>query len=137
MQIGLPLRHHFITDNVLWTEEGHRLSWRMMLRVKHGRAIYKVKDKITKKTTIINLSNYLTAKQQRLATTKPDVIWQFAQHLKEDYHAKGQEVSVYVDCRVQVNGKKYKQLINPDIDLAEVEWQTFKHCNWILPSKQD
>ncbi|MEO8934257.1 MAG: HTTM domain-containing protein, partial [Xanthomarina sp.] len=29
IQIALPLRHHFIEGNVLWTEEGHRLSWRM------------------------------------------------------------------------------------------------------------
>ena len=30
IQIALPLRQHVFTDNVLWTEEGHRLSWRMM-----------------------------------------------------------------------------------------------------------
>jgi hypothetical protein len=38
---------------------------------------------------------------------------------------------------VRVNGKAYKRLINQDIDLANVEWQTFKHSDWILPSKQD
>ena len=34
IQLALPLRHWFIQDDVLWTEEGHRLSWRMMLRAK-------------------------------------------------------------------------------------------------------
>ena len=34
IQIALPLRHWFFQDDVLWTEEGHRLSWRMMLRGK-------------------------------------------------------------------------------------------------------
>lgn len=28
IQIGLPLRHYFFKDNVLCTEEEHRLSWR-------------------------------------------------------------------------------------------------------------
>ncbi|MEO1012265.1 MAG: HTTM domain-containing protein, partial [Bacteroidota bacterium] len=28
IQLLLPLRHHIIKDEVLWTEEGHRLSWR-------------------------------------------------------------------------------------------------------------
>ena len=36
LQLILPLRHHIIKDDVLWTEEGHRLSWRMMLRSRGG-----------------------------------------------------------------------------------------------------
>ncbi len=35
-QILLPLRHWTYPGNVNWTEEGHRLSWHMMLRVKGG-----------------------------------------------------------------------------------------------------
>ncbi|MEP1487959.1 MAG: HTTM domain-containing protein [Algibacter sp.] len=137
IQIALPLRHHFIKDDVLWTEEGHRLSWRMMLRSKYGVATFKVLDKSTEKTINIKLSDYLTKKQQRLVSSKPDVIWQFAQRLKQRFNDNGQQVSVFVDCKVRVNGKAYKRLINPDIDLANVEWQTFKHSDWILPSKQD
>lgn len=45
IHILLPLRHWVIKDDVLWTEEGHRLSWRMMLRVKSGYANYKVVNK--------------------------------------------------------------------------------------------
>ena len=137
VQVALPLRHYFIKDNVLWTEEGHRLSWRMMLRSKYGIAKYKVVNKKTQQVTRVKLSNYLTAKQSRLASSKPDVIWQFAQRLKKEYSKKGQDVAVFVDCKVQVNGRDYKQLTNPKVDLAEVKWQTFKHANWILPSKQD
>lgn len=137
VQIALPLRHHFIEDNVLWTEEGHRMSWRMMLRSKYGIAKYKVVNKKTQQVTRVKLSNYLTAKQTRLASSKPDVIWQFAQRLKKEYNKKGQDVAVFVDCKVKVNGRDYKQLTNPKVDLAEVKWQTFKHANWILPSKQD
>ena len=36
LQVALPLRHHFIQGDVLWTEEGHRMSWRMMLRSRSG-----------------------------------------------------------------------------------------------------
>ena len=137
IQIALPLRHHFIEDDVLWTEEGHRLSWRMMLRIKSGYATYKVKDKTTGKITAIKLSDYLTRKQRRHASTKPDVIWQFAQHLKDDFASKGQDVSVFVNCKVSVNGKNHKKLINSEVDLANTPWQYFGHNDWILPSKQD
>lgn len=137
VQIGLPLRHHFIEDDVLWTEEGHRLSWRMMLRAKGGTANYSVENKETGKRFIVNMNDYLTQKQIRTASTKPDVIWQFSQYLKEHFKRNGQDVSVFVDCKVSINGKPYKRLINPEVDLGNEPWQTFKHSSWILPSKQD
>ncbi|RKE98614.1 HTTM domain-containing protein [Ichthyenterobacterium magnum] len=137
VQIILPLRHHFIKDNVLWTEEGHRLSWRMMLRSKSGFAQYKVIDKASGTIIPINLNDYLTKKQQRGATTKPDVIWQFAQHLKKKYAENGVDIQVFVNCNISINGKPRKTLINPEIDIANVEWSVFKHNDWILPSKQD
>jgi len=137
IQIGLPLRHHFIEDNVLWTEEGHRLSWRMMLRSKSGKTSYIVENKRTKKRIDIKLDNYLSKKQIRSASAKPDVIWQFAQRLKQDFKDKGEDVAIYINAKISVNGKPYKTLINPDIDIASVKWHVFKHNNWILPSKED
>ena len=136
LQTALPLRHHFIDDDVLWTEEGHRLSWRMMLRAKSGHATYLVENKTTSQRNFVNLDEYLTKKQKRAASTKPDVIWQFAQYLKQKYEAEGQDIAVYVDCKISVNGKPSETLINSDVDLANVPWDVFKHSNWILPSKQ-
>ena len=137
IQVGLPLRHYFIQDNVLWTEEGHRLSWRMMLRTKHGQTSYWVENKETGKRLKIDLDAYLSEKQQRSASTKPDVIWQFSKRLKEKFREKGQDVAVYVTSKVSVNEKPYKTFINPEIDIASTEWSIFKHSSWILPSKQD
>lgn len=135
IHIALPLRHHFFKDDVLWTEEGHRLSWRMMLRSKSGRTTYTVIDEETNNAIPINLSDYLTKKQRRSASAKPDVMWQFAQHLKKDFAKKGKSVKVYVEAYIRVNGKPSKQLIDPEVDLANEEWHHFKHNEWILPSK--
>ena len=66
LQLALPLRHHFIQDNVLWTEEGHRLSWRMMLRTKSARTSFIIVDKATNVETKIKLKDYLTKKQIRI-----------------------------------------------------------------------
>lgn len=137
VQILLPLRHHVIEDNVLWTEEGHRLSWRMMLRTKHGIANYKVIDKQTGREIPVTLQQFLTPKQVRIAGSKPDVIWQFAQHLKKYFKDRGQDVSVFVDAKISVNGKPFKALINTEVDLANTEWNTFKHSDWILPSNEE
>ncbi len=137
IQILLPLRHWAIKDDVLWTEEGHRMSWRMMLRSKSGNASYKVLDKSNNRVIPITISDYLTKKQQAIASSKPDIIWQFAQHLKTQYKKKGIEIEVYVNCSVSVNRKPFQRLIDPKVDLASVKWDVFKHSDWILPSKQD
>ncbi|NNK88449.1 MAG: HTTM domain-containing protein [Flavobacteriaceae bacterium] len=134
IQIGLPLRHWFIPDNVLWTEEGHKLSWRMMLRSRSGLARFKVIDKATQEQFMINLDDYLTQKQKRLVSSRPDFIWQFAQLLKKEFKDQGQDIAVYVKCQVSVNGRPYRQLIDPEIDLASVKWNAFRHSDWILPS---
>ncbi len=135
IHIGLPLRHHYFEDDVLWTEEGHRLAWRMMLRAKDGRARFRVVDTETNNAIPINLNDYLSKKQQRNVSTKPDIIWQFAQRLKQDFKKKGKSVKVYASIYVSVNGKPRKRLIDPNVDLANEEWHHFKHHSWIMPSK--
>ncbi len=137
VHMALPLRHWFFKDNVLWTEEGHRLSWRMMLRAKSGFVIFKVVDKNTGEETNLKISDYLSKKQRRLITTHPDIIWQFAQRLKKQYAEKNQDIAIYVNSKISVNGRALETYIDPNIDLASVKWNAFKHSDWILPSKLD
>jgi len=137
IQLALPLRHNFIPDKVLWTEEGHRLSWRMMLRSKTGRTTFEIVDKTSGNKWTVKLNDYLTSKQKRLINTHPDAIWQFAQILKREYEAKGLDVAVHVRASVSVNRRPYKKLIDSDVDLSTVEWNAFKHSDWILPSDLD
>lgn len=137
-QVFMPLRHWVIKDNVLWTEEGHRMSWRMMLRYKSGIAQYTVVDSVSNEEIRIKLEDYLTKKQIAHASTKPDFIWQFAQRLKQEYYIeKGLDVAVYVDCKISVNGRPFQPLIDSTVDLGKVKWDAFRHHNWILPSKLD
>lgn len=131
IQVALPLRHHFIKGNVLWTEEGHRLSWRMMLRSRSGYATFTVVDKKTKQRTVVKLSEYLTPKQQRKIGALPDFMWQFAQRLKQEYKAKGQDIEVYVKGKARVNNSKSYVLIDPTVDLASVKWNQFTHNPWV------
>lgn len=132
VQMLLPIRHHFIKGDVLWTEEGHRLSWRMMLRTRSGYARIKVVDKATGQDVFINLKDYVSPKQERQVYSYPDFAWQFAQKLKRDYESKGKEVSVYFDGKVSVSGGTYRPLIDPTIDLASAPWYHFKHNPWII-----
>ncbi|RZS99017.1 HTTM domain-containing protein [Aquimarina brevivitae] len=134
LQIILPLRHWFIPGDVLWTEEGHRLSWRMMLRGRSGITNFYIVDKNdpSDRRTIVNKLKYVTQKQVNSLNTKPDFMWQFAQRLHKIYEAEGKDIAVYVKSRVSVNGKKRKVLIDPDVDLASVPWNHFKTNPWVI-----
>jgi hypothetical protein len=130
----LPLRHWIIEDDVLWTEEGHRLSWRMMLRSRVGSGTFYIVEKDTGKKTAVQLEDYLSLKQQRSVQSKPDFIWQFAQELEEIYAEEGKEIEVYADLKVSINGRIRKQFTDPTVDLTQEEWSHFKHHKWILAS---
>lgn len=137
VQLLLPLRHHAFKDDVLWTEEGHRLSWRMMLRSRSGNMRFKVVNKLTGKGKYVVLDDYLTKKQRRKVATYPDFVWQFAQHLKKEYAKTGEDIQVFAYGQVRVNSRKYQEFIDPKVDLASVPWKHFSHHDWIRPSQKE
>jgi hypothetical protein len=130
IQVMLPLRHHFIKGDVIWTEEGHRLSWRMMLRERTGFITIRVKDNKTNTTEIYNHHKNLTPKQANRLATNPDFIWQYSQKIKEEH--KDKDISIYIDCSNSVNRKPMRRLINDKADFAKAEWNYFFHNDWIL-----
>ena len=137
VQVALPLRHHLIEDDVLWTEEGHRLSWRMMLRTRNANTAFTVLNSENNNVIPVELSDYLTPKQIRHVNSKPDFMWQFAQHLKAEYAKQGIGIKVYVRSYVSINAKPAKRFIDPEVDIANEEWHHFKHHDWILPSNPE
>ena len=136
-QIGLPIRHWMIKDDVLWTEEGHRMSWRMMLRSKSGTLIVRIEDKKTRENKVYDYKKLLSPKQVRSVATKPDLMWQLVQKIKAIETKKGNDIAIYVNSKVSVNGGPYHQFTNPKIDIANLNWELFKHSNWLLPSPED
>lgn len=141
-QIYLPLRHYHIPGNVFWTEEGHRLSWRMMLRSRsNDTTVYvSVPDKKGKyqKREKVELSNYLSHKQASRVGSSADMIWQFSQYIKADYERKGiKDVKVFVDSKVSINRSEYYQYTNPDVNIANLKWSYFGHQLWIMPQPKE
>jgi hypothetical protein len=136
-QIGLPLRHWFFKDDVLWTEEGHRLSWRMMLRSKSGSLTVWVADSTSGKKEPYNYVALIGNKQQGSVATKPDIMWQLAQKIKAIEAEKGRNVSVFMEAHVRVNDGKFYPFTDKSVDLAAEPWHPFKHSEWILPSPED
>ena len=124
----MPLRHRFIEGNVFYTEEGHRCSWRMMLRNKGGSCYITVK-RANGKSERVKMDD-LSTKQKRLLYKLPDVLYAYVQRIKAKY-PPDEEIEIYANVRVSLNGRKRKILINKDTDLAKVTWNYFTHNQWI------
>lgn len=136
-QIGLPLRHWFFKDDVLWTEEGHRLSWRMMLRAKRATLNVYVNDKNTKERKRYPYYTLLSPEQRGSIGSKPDLMWQLAQKIKETEAEKGKDVAVYMESWVSINSGPYHRFTDFTVDIAGEKWSHFKHTDWILPSPKE
>jgi vitamin K-dependent gamma-carboxylase len=134
IQIVLPLRHLLFPGNVNWTEEGHRMSWRMMLRTKSGYIEFYTLDRKTGKGEPFILREHFTKDQIDEIAKRPDMAWQAAQYIKNFYKKKGsQNIEVYANSNVSLNGRPLQPLINSKVNLAAVKWSPFQHSDWILP----
>jgi hypothetical protein len=131
IQVALPFRHYMYPGELFWTEEGYRFSWRVMLMEKAGYAQFTVKDSDGKQISVDN-TQFLTPLQEKMMSTQPDMILQYAHILKEHYLNEGyKNPEVYVDTYVALNGRLGKPLIDPQTDLAKQK-ESFDHKTWVL-----
>ncbi|MEZ4687855.1 MAG: HTTM domain-containing protein [Bacteroidia bacterium] len=136
LQMVLPLRHHLIPGDVNWTEEGHRMSWRMMLRYKHGRGKVWLKVPGEEKRELIPYREHLTASQAGKLFSYPDFAWQYAQWLKKQRQQEGIFPEIYFESEVSLNGHAFQPLIDPEVDLAAAKWDYFGRNGWVLEMKE-
>jgi hypothetical protein len=129
----VPLRHHYFEGDVAWTEQGHRYAWRMMLRSKRGYGYFNVKNVHTGEVTKVDPADYLTDRQCEKLFTHPDMILQFAHHLRNLWKRRGvEEVEVYASARASLNGRPARTYVDSSIDLAKEQWHFFKKSDWVL-----
>ncbi len=134
IQLLLPLRHYAIQGEVLWTEEGHRLSWRMMLRARKGLVTFYVMEPGTGVKSIYPIRDLVTQKQHRMLASHPDFIWQMAQRIRTIEAEKDREVWVFAKSKVSVNGRDFSPMIDPSVNLTQQAWDPWRHHDWILPA---
>ncbi|MVM30824.1 HTTM domain-containing protein [Spirosoma sp. HMF4905] len=130
IQILFPLRYLVYPGELFWTEQGYRFSWRVMLMEKTGYAQFTVKDKLGHQT-IVNNATFLTPLQEKMMSTQPDMLLQYAHILRDYYTQRGfRNPEVYVDSYVALNGRLGKPLIEPTTNLANQQ-DSFTHKEWI------
>ena len=132
LQLLIPFRYLLYPDNLYWTEEGYRFSWRVMLMEKAGTASFKIVDGETKKRFYVDNRDFLTSFQEKQMATQPDMIIEYAHYLRDHFTNQGhQNIEVYVESYVTLNGALSKRFIDPEVDLTK-ESNTWRHKEWIL-----
>lgn len=136
----LPLRHWLYPGDVNWTEEGHKWSWQMKLRVKQpATAMFYVYDRDGSLIDLVDPfgeQSPLSFRQARTMTTRPELALQFAQHLAKRYKDRGPgPIQVKAIIRVALDGRGPAPLIDPNADLAAVKDRLWPPAEWILPLK--
>lgn len=133
VQLLLPFRYLLYPGELFWTEEGYRFSWRVMLMEKAGYAQFKIVDGDSGRWFYVDNTDFLTAFQEKQMSFQPDFILEYAHYLRDHFEQQGhQDVEIYVENRVTLNGRRSTALVDPAVDLAQ-EKESFEHKNWVLP----
>ena len=133
VQLFLPFRYALYPNELFWTEEGYRFSWRVMLMEKMGYANFKITNSKTGIFFYVDNQDFLTPLQEKQMSFQPDFILEYAHFLGDHFKSKGHEnIQVFVESYVALNGRLSQPFINKNIDLYQQK-ETFNPKEWILP----
>ncbi|WP_299458070.1 HTTM domain-containing protein [uncultured Microscilla sp.] len=133
VQCLLPLRHWLYKGDVLWTEEGFRFAWNVMLIEKTGLVSFVAHDPQTQQQWEILPGKILTPLQEKMMATQPDMILQLAHHLGKQLRQEGHpKIQIRAKSYLAFNGRKSQPYIHPEVDLMQIKWQQ-PRSEWLLP----
>jgi vitamin K-dependent gamma-carboxylase len=133
VQLLVPLRFLLYPGNVNWHEQGFRFSWRVMLVEKAGQVEFTVLTGTGDRRYVVYPRDALTPLQYKMMCTQPDMILEYAQHIKHSFEARGLDrVRVYADAWASLNGRPRQRLIDPEADLGSAA-PSLRQQSWILP----
>jgi len=145
IQLMVPFRYLLYPKDLFWHEEGFRFSWRVMLMHKEGYSTFYLKDRATGKTMEVKNEEYLTPRQIDHLNTQPDMILQYAHHLKIIYddtilHFGNKSIhlknpSVHARIFATLNERPSQLFISEKYDLTQFKYNLC-HRTWIEPLKQ-
>ena len=133
LQLLFPWRSLGYPGELFWTEQGYRFSWRVMLMEKKGSSVFKIVNTKTNSFFYVNNNDFLTSVQQKQMSFQPDMILQYGHYLGRHFKSQGhQNVAVFVESYVSLNGRLSQQFIDPTANLMKLK-DSFKHKDWIKP----
>ena len=144
LQLLIPFRYLLYPGKLFWTEQGYRFSWRVMLIEKAGYAQFYIHEPKMNRKMLIETRNYLTPQQEKMMSTQPDMILQFAHYISSEFKDStiletngeiiklGNKPKITAEVKVSLFNKGSKDFINQNTNLS-MENRGFMNKEWILP----
>ena len=144
LQLLLPFRYLLYPGKLFWTEQGYRFSWRVMLIEKVGYAQFYIHETLKDRKKLIDNENFLSPQQEKMMSTQPDMIIQYAQHISSVYKDStistsngeiikfGNPPKVTADIKVSLFNKGSRSYIDEKTNLSKQK-RGFLNKSWILP----
>ncbi len=144
-QFLFPLRHHLITDNIIWSGISRNFSWHMKVQDRGmeevslliinkdgGETIPFSKEQINKRINNLQI--------QTMVQT-PSMVWQFSNWLEKRLNyelkkSKGKtfdDLEIYSRIKTSFNGREPQYIIDPSVDLTQVKFDPLGENSWIMP----
>lgn len=136
IQLIIPFRYVLYPGELLWHEQGYRFSWRVMLVEKTGIANFKIVNPDDDSFFYVDNTNFLTPLQEKQMSFQPDFILEYAHYLGDYYSYGNQNIKVFVDNYVALNGRKSQMLVSDTVNLYTKK-ESFKHKDWIIALNDD
>ena len=143
IQLFLPLRYMLYPGKLFWTEQGYRFSWRVMLIEKAGYSQFYIHEPKMDRKMLIQNREYLTPQQDKMMSTQPDMILQYAHFLSETFKDStiiesngeiikmGERPKITADITVSLFNKGSRKFIDSKQNLTKIK-RGFNNKEWIL-----
>ncbi|MBI5774023.1 MAG: HTTM domain-containing protein [Verrucomicrobia bacterium] len=129
VQIGVPLRQQFRTENSAWSFRGFNFAWNVMVAEKAGFVEFAVRDPASGREWRVRPREHVTPRQELMMAQDPQMIRSLARHIAADFQGRGHPgVEVRAKAYATLNGRPSRPLIDPSANLAGA-----RVSGWILP----
>jgi hypothetical protein len=134
-QCLFPLRHLLQPGDPAWNGAGTFFAWHMMLDDRYDAV--RVRIEVPEEGPIgqLNLQEYVNSRQFQKIGWDPTVFVRLARFVENEMKENGgiEDAAVYVDAYKSLNGRPYRRLIDPTVDLTQVETAWFGAREYVLP----
>lgn len=134
-QALFPLRGLFLPNDLDYTTIGNRFSWRVKADARVPSEVsFILKDPGSGKEGEINYRSMVNNVQVQSMLYDPRMIRHFARWVHEQGIKNGlPNTEVYAKIKFGYNGRPPQYFVNPDVNLAGVEYSPFKKLDWVVP----
>ncbi len=115
VQVLFPLRFLLYRGNVSWTGEGKKFSWRMKLNNLDSEVAFTAVLANPRKPIQLQTQSLLTPRQWQAMAIDPELVRQFAHHLKDKVTSQLKEpVEIHAALKGALNGRPLQPWIDPE-----------------------